>query len=455
MDDAFAAIPPHIQTLISKPGPLTPAEANVLTVYLAHEGQGLPPDLATVVGYKIGTAPTDWQAEASNLDSPGESALTPSSEPSIADRIGSYLSNPPGAANFEGYEGAGPQVDPASGQIASTGPSLLDRIGSFGEGGNAMTRQPGWGDTPPTDTAGQPDLAQQTADARAKRGMSPAPELPRIAGGLRLTPEPSSAPGVTPSGLPANESVLKTVTPPRDLIATFQGVPGEPFSGNPERFEREFDSLQDPDRGGQGDRAVEQVGRDSVGESAFSGVGEGFLFDYANSPELAARAIAEKMGGGAQTAALIMPQVIAGMQLIQSGGFGGRGNKLGPGEGSSAQQLALLEEYIRQGSGLGTSVDPRSTVRDALKRTKRASVDQLQAGAPTSDDPMAGLAQQIETTNGALLAGAGQWGPGAAESLSAKLDEASVQWMQEVATGATTDTYPQYLRKHGAKRWIR
>ena len=123
--------------------------------------------------------------------------------------------------------------------------------------------------------------------------------------------------------------------------------------------------------------------------------------------------------------------------------------EVGPGVESGTGRAAAIEEFVRAGSGVGSVIDEGALYGDTFRRVQKTAPEILMAGSEGGIDD---LATQIDTTNGALMAAVSD--PNASAALEARLAAAASSWLEEMATGQTELTYPQYLKSKRARRWI-
>jgi len=325
---------------------------------------------------------------------------------------------------------------------------------------------------------GQPTLDFASGLGSALGGLiGPAPPPPeRGSGTLRIgTPDPiwrpfadtpaAAAAAAAPDLATAGAAAAADVSP-----FAFPGAATTPDYG-------EDPTLPPPDQGGARDRKAERRGTDwqvvrdakrasRVGgyaalslpeDSAFYGVHD--LQELVYQPDLMARMIAEKMGGGAMTAAMIAPEVQTAVDLVQSGQLGNVPveSGLGP-QDSTTAQLQAIEDFVTQSaSSTGTQVDPYRAYKSGFKRALHTSEEALQEGVADDATRTETLNQQIYTTQKALFAGASGMGPGAANKLKSRLDKAASDWLILAMKSAPGEyiTYPQYLKQINAQKWFR
>ena len=186
MDDrslrSFDTLPAEVQRLLSQRGPLDAGQANLLSVYLAQNAATLDPQLATMIGAKIGSAPTDWRAEVSTLPS------APS--PSVADRVSQVIGAVPGVGGLAGTLGT------MAGE-SGWGP---DPVGAV------LPNVPGLSDT------GRAILSGQEIPATGPPTTAPPTTAPLTTGpGDDLAAEP-----LPNTGGPRVDPTAGTITPPQD-----------------------------------------------------------------------------------------------------------------------------------------------------------------------------------------------------------------------------------------------
>jgi hypothetical protein len=147
-------------------------------------------------------------------------------------------------------------------------------------------------------------------------------------------------------------------------------------------------------------------------------------------------------------AGLMEPRVQAAMALASTGALSGHGARRGitGGPSSNAGILAQTEGFLNE---MGNrSLDPAWAYQEELKRLRNTDEAMFR---PEDGDP---LAAQINTTKMALLGTAGPFMTDqAAAALSYQIDNAAAEWQMAKAHGDTS-TFPQWLRAHGAKRWV-
>ena len=207
-------------------------------------------------------------------------------------------------------------------------------------------------------------------------------------------------------------------------------------------------------------RARRAMGGDTLTlppDSAFAGVTD--INDLAYQPEMMARMLAQKMGGGAMTAAMILPEVHNAMALVQQGHIGGGSRDSGLGSNlSTTDQLLAIEDFVTgMTSQTGTQVDPYAAYQEGLKRSLHTPEEMLGDTGDAESSRTETLAAQIKHTDDALMAGIGGMGPGAAKKLQARLKQEANEWLDLAMRSQPGSyvTYPQFLKERGAKTWFR
>lgn len=256
------------------------------------------------------------------------------------------------------------------------------------------------------------------------------------------------------------EKVAQGAPPAPGEGGSFQGVALPPDRGGQRdrRIERGDTNWKAERDARRSDRSMRGVDTLSLGsDSAFAGVEDvpGLL----GQTDLMARMIAEKMGGGPMTAAMIAPQVQQALALVHAGQIGGGSKESGIGSQlSNTDTLQAVEDFVRSSSqATGTEVDPYAAYSQGFKRALHTDEAQLQDVG--DDDPSTSnkLAAQVKHTQASLLAGAGGMTEGSYKKLQSRLDKAANDWLLIAMKSKPGEyvTYPEYLRGIGAKDWFR
>lgn len=164
---------------------------------------------------------------------------------------------------------------------------------------------------------------------------------------------------------------------------------------------------------------------------------------------------AEAAGGGDGTAAFLMPLIQSADAMSQSGILGGatRDSTIFGGPTSDIGQLGQIEDVmdVMNQPGLQT-IDTKETYRRSMERLGNTDFSQYAGdnGQPYTVDDIIGI------SNSALMASAPFMSRTTQAAISARLQQAGVQYKLSLATGDIDPSmsYPEYLRQIGADTWM-
>ena len=352
-------------------------------------------------------------------------------------------------------------------------------------------------DASPMDTARAPQelagLAAPSGAASLPADLSPSPfdALGALAGGARDTinslPDPvggflANIPGLSetgralvsgqpiPGSAPANLDIPPP--PPTDLVAGSDEL--APLPEDLEETPTRGSDLKPPrpqvpgaatQRGRSGRRDMNPKDALGAGSTYFPELNSEFagaLTDDMSSAPTVARMVAEKLGGNAMTAQLLLPEVERAMGLVQSGviGVNPRGKGLGRSisEGASGSTLDAITDWVKMvGEGTGTAVDEGKLYKQALRRAVATTPEELvppSSGVGTEGPGV--VTAQIQVTKGALLAGITD--AATKDRVAARLDELAYRWVESMSdegpVAATELTFPQFLKQQGGLKLL-
>jgi hypothetical protein len=278
---------------------------------------------------------------------------------------------------------------------------------------------------PITDEMG-PSVAEQTAQALARRGMEPTP-----------SPVPSSTPADTSNPLPLSP-------------AGSSGFPGF-----------EIDREAYPGGGGQIAAGWGAEGTDSeqpldiMGEmpqGVFSQGGNPFAVGiYANNPDAYLLEYAKSKGAGPTAANMLVDPYKSAVGMSHAGMLGGGyGDSVFSGESmGDAQRMQLVEKFLDDYNQQGAFVNPDVIMEEMIRRA--ANTDYSNRTSPQTDMPYT-REEIIELTNEQISAAAPFIGEGGDEYLRSVLHGASMEYINALAAGEFTEdemSYPKYLQMMG------
>lgn len=172
-------------------------------------------------------------------------------------------------------------------------------------------------------------------------------------------------------------------------------------------------------------------------------------------PRVMAALYAEAAGGGDGTAAFLMPFIEGADAMSQSGILGGQGrdNSIFGGPTSDIGQLAQIEDVMDVMARPGVQFfDNQELYRRSMERLGNTDFSQYsgQNGQPMGVDDI------IQVSNAALMASAPFMSKTTQAAVSARLEQAGVQYKLALATGEIPmdESYPAYLRRIGADTWM-
>jgi hypothetical protein len=187
---------------------------------------------------------------------------------------------------------------------------------------------------------------------------------------------------------------------------------------------------------------------------SWSGMAPAMISETRNDPRVFANLLAKDMGGGQGTAAQLMPYLQGADSLAAQGVFGGptANNTIFGGPTSDVAAMAQIEDVADLMAQPGTQfIDTNELYGRSFDRLGNTDFSQYSGdnGQPLSNDDI------IEVTNAALMASAPFMTQETAGYLSARLNQAGVEYKTLLATGEVGNiSYPAYLKSIGADQWL-
>lgn len=281
--------------------------------------------------------------------------------------------------------------------------------------------------------------------------------------------------GEIPDGTPMYNRVLNVLKPNnryRQIHGDPLAVGGMPLTdANSDALMNVFSQSENP--GGSGVQANSALGYNNYDESEdvlryyldsaagtpFEGMNPAGIEMMVDNPALLADFLSKQEGAGPNAAKFLGPRTQAALAMSGMGMLGrsSRGSSpsglpdLTQSPTSDIDKLLAAQEFMEQFNQPGTQfVDVNAVYQDAFNRASNTNFEGL---TDENGNPI-GVEGSISLTNDALLAAAPFMSQETQAWLSSTLQYAALQYMEKLATGEISMSYPAYLRSLGIDQML-